>query len=550
MFGPAARHRYIIENTKDAFDAAQTAGQTGLWFLDRSTSPWTLDYLASKGENPNTDTVVIAQLQPSSAIAGSLLSATQLKYVTFRGITFEVDNFVPPPQGFNNDYNGEVSLPEAIDCESCQNVTFDAITVRRTSSSGILIASKSAADGPPAANIVIENSAFYDVGDCGIRIGHVPNRADKPESQVQYVTVRNNVIQGYSRVFADGEGIAQGGGHNITYLHNDISDGYHAGISVCQLGCPSHEANGANIVSQYNHIWDVLQGITSDGGALYYNVGDAAGAGKGNKILNNLVHDVTDSSVIDAGVPGSGYGGTGIYVDHESARVDVESNVVYRLAQYGIQHSDGEAPGEPPNTFNNNIFAYARRAMYALLQAWAQPGCENPSVKDVLTNNIFVFDRNDTDKFHVTAGCAYSCGLDYNKFQLFQGNLYWRTDGGFATDAKAFHVLTAAPPNPKLCSSQLSDKPYTFMTFAQWQDGAPPNGIPAAMNEDTKGTASVNPGFGNSGKPTDFLLSKNPVAGFDYTRTNDTIRHAGRDHPLIHPPKVAHTFPTYTFTEF
>ena len=55
---------------------------------------------------------------------------------------------------------------------------------------------------------------------------------------------------------------------------------------------------------------------------------------------------------------------------------------------------------------------------------------------------------------------------------------------------------------------------------------------------------------GNVGKPTDFLLTKNPVAGFDYTRTDDTIRHAGRDHPLIHPPKVPHTFPTYTFTEF
>ena len=40
MFGPVAGHRYIIENTKDAFDQAQAAGQTGLWFLDRSTTPW------------------------------------------------------------------------------------------------------------------------------------------------------------------------------------------------------------------------------------------------------------------------------------------------------------------------------------------------------------------------------------------------------------------------------------------------------------------------------------------------------------------------------
>ena len=542
MFGPVAGHRYIIENTKDAFDRAQAAGQAGLWFLDRSTAPWTLNYLAGKRENPNSDTVVIAQLQPLSAISGSLLTATDLNYVTFRGITFEVDNFVPPPQGYNDDYNGETTLPEAIDCESCQNVTFDALTVRRTSSSGILIASTSARSGPPSTNVVIENSAFYDIGDSGIRIGHHPNGADKPESQVQYVTVRNNVVQGFSRVFADGEGIAQGGGHHITYVHNDVSDGYHAGISVCQLGCPSHEANGAYIVSRYNHIWNLLQGITSDGGTLYYNVGNEAGSGKGNQILNNLVHDVTDSSIIDAGIPGSAYGGNGIYTDHESAGVNVENNVVYRVSWYGIQHSDGIAPGESPNTFNNNIFAYARRSMFGLLQAWRQSGCENPTVRDNITNNIFVFDRDVSHGFRVVEGCAYSCGLDYNKFLNFQGNLYWRSDGGFATYDKAFQVLTAAPANPKMCSSPQTDKPLTFLTFTQWQEGA--------MHEDTQGTASVNPAFGNTGKPTDFLLTKNPVAGFDYTKTNDTIRHAGRERPVIHPPKVPHTFPTYTFTEF
>ena len=61
---------------------------------------------------------MIAQLQPLSNIGGSFyVTATDLKYVTFRGITFEVDNFVPGPQGYNNDYNGETTLPEAIDCE-------------------------------------------------------------------------------------------------------------------------------------------------------------------------------------------------------------------------------------------------------------------------------------------------------------------------------------------------------------------------------------------------------------------------------------------------
>ena len=53
-------------------------------------------------------------------------------------------------------------------------------------------------------------------------------------------------------------------------LHNDITDGYHGGLSVCLLlGCPIPSANGFNINVQYNHIWNVMQGVTSNGGALY-----------------------------------------------------------------------------------------------------------------------------------------------------------------------------------------------------------------------------------------------------------------------------------------
>ena len=550
MFGPVLGHRYIVENTKDAFDAARAAGQSDLWFLDRSTSPWTLNYLAGKGENPNAASVVIAQVQPVSPMGGSLVSATDLKYVTFRGITFEVDNYVPPPSGFSNDENSEATLPEAIDCESCQHVTFDGVTVRRTAASGLLIASTSGNSGAPASHDVIENSAFYDIGSSGIRIGHDPRGSDKVENTVQFITVRNNIVQGYSRVFADGEGIAQANGHDISYLHNDVNDGYHAGISVCLLGCPSHEANGANIVSQYNHIWNTMGGITSDGGTLYYNVGNSSGTGRGNKMLNNLVHDTTDASIIDRGVHGTGYGGSGIYLDNQTGAVDVENNVVYRVAQDTVWISGGQAPGEPPNIFKNNIFANGRKALFTLNTPWLQ-GCDAASLRAEVAGNIFSFDRDDTGGFYPIHGCADSCGLDYNKFVNFQGNLYWRADGAFAGYGKAFHVAAQANPKPFLCGVPVNpEKAWAFLSFSQWQDGRPPSGVPAAMNEDRGSTVSVDPHFGKTGKPTDYLLSKNPIAGFDYTKTNDTIRHAGRDHPILMPPPVPATFPTYAYTDF
>ncbi len=539
-FGPVVGHRYIVENTKDAFDAASAAGQTGLWFLDRSTSPWTLNYLANRGENPDSDSVVIAQVQPVSPIGGSLISAVYLDCVTFRGITFEVDNFMPSPLGFNNDELSDDTLPEAIDCISCLDVTFDGITVRHTSASGILLASGSGdIDRPPTNNKVI-NSAFYDIGDCGIRIGRHPLGSDRSNHVVQYVTVENNIVQGYGRVFPAGVGISQANGHDASYLHNDITDGYHTGLVVCQSGCPAHTANGFNITAQYNHIWNVMQGITSEVGAVYFSVGAPNGSGTNNKILSNLIHDVSDSSVIDAGIPGYGYGGHGIYLDHKSAALTVENNVVFNVSDSAIAMNEGPPKNFPGNTFRNNILALARKSMFKFPAPWSPEGCGGEKQTRVsLANNIFHFDRGG--EFQVLQGCTHTCGLEYNKFQDFQGNLYWRVGAGFSSDAKAFQVMSKAPADPAKCQGPTNPADITFLSFAQWQK---------TLKEDMAGTASVDPGFGKTRQPKDYVLAKSPVAGFDYTKTNDTIKNAGRSHPVIRPPKVAATFPTYSFKDF
>jgi uncharacterized protein (TIGR03437 family) len=556
FFGPTTGHRYVVENTRDAFNAARAAGQTGIWFLDRSVSPWVLNYLANSGENPNADTVVIPQVQAASSTGGSLVTAVNLSYVNLTGITFEMDAWIAPAGGFTDDENGENTLPAAIDCESCQFVAFDALTVRHTAASGLQIASASGNSGAPAINDAVRNSAFYDIGSSGIHIGHHPLGSDRAANVVQFVTVANNIVQGYSRVFADGEGLAQGNGHDIGYLHNDVTNGYHAGISICNLGCPSvgFQANGTNILSQYNHIWNVIQGITADGGTLYYNVGSAGGSGTGNRILSNLLHDVTDSLVIDAGVPGSGYGGSGIYLDAQSAGVQVQNNVVFRVTGPAIHLTQGPAAGQPAHTFRNNIFALARTGMFDQQTPWTQGCLSAPSPQINLLDNLFYFDFDDSEGFYVQRGCADSCGLPYSQFQNFQGNLYWRTDGGFAAYNKAFHVLTRAQTGADAgtCGEPASpNSAWTFLTFAQWQTGTPlVNGLPLAMNEDPGGSVSVDPGFGAAALPADFLLTSDPVPGFDYTLTNDAILNAGRQQPAIFPPAVPPTYPTFYFPSY
>ena len=45
--------------------------------------------------------------------------------------------------------------------------------------------------------------------------------------------MQNNVVEGYGRLIPAAFGISQGYGHDNTYTHNDVYDGYHGGISIC-----------------------------------------------------------------------------------------------------------------------------------------------------------------------------------------------------------------------------------------------------------------------------------------------------------------------------
>ena len=461
-------------------------------------------------------------------------------------------------------------MPQAIDCESCQAVTFDGVTVRHTSASAIELATlqgpgSAANSGTPASGDAITGSTLYDLGDSGIHLGHAPNGGDKSAFVPTQLLVENNLIQGYGRIAPDGEGIATGNGNNFTISHNDVADGYHAGISICAEGCPTWgtpqaPVNGSYITTSFNHIANTLQGITNDGGTLYYDIGletkNGANSGYGNKILNNLIHDVTDSQVIDPpSVHGEGYGGDGIYLDITSAGIDIENNVVYRVSDAGLNVANFPSDGSPPNTFVNNIVAYARNSMFQDQKPWGA-GCPAPGqqvpLRAKLASNIFYFDRSEADGLFIQQGCAYSCGFAYDTMHDFEGNLYWRTDGRLAADPDAFHVQTKAPGDPTQCSNPPQGKEgtqWTGLSFAQWQSAGPEGSAPA-MSEDEAGTASIDPGFGSTGTPADFVLAGAPIAGFDPSQTNATITTAGRLQPGPALAPVPPTYPTFAFTAY
>jgi len=522
------QHRYLVENVQDALT------QPGQWFLDRSTKPWTLTYLANPGENPNTDTVVIPQLT-------QVLVASNLQNVTFQGLTFEHDNYTVPAAGEDPDLRLDVSA--AVSFQNSQHITFDSDVVSHTSGSGLDFVSCTGGTQSPSwcvasnaaavtANNVVQNSAIYDVGATAIRVGLHGMQQDTDANIPQFTTVQNNVIEGWGRIFPGSYGVTQGNAHDNTYTHNDIYDGYRAAVGICF--CSGFKPYSHDNAISFNHAYNLLQGIMNDDGSLYIQARNSQGASPaGNKIINNKVHDVSDASAMDA----DGYGGDGLYVDTQTGLVDVENNLVYRVS--GAPMNFAGAPQNPneASTIKNNIFAFGRTSMLNVGNVY---NTANPPPVSLpmfaATNNLFYFDRSDASMpaFYLQGGCVFSGGIAYPTWQQWSSNLYWRVDGGFSNDANAFHVQPNPSPAGACDFGPTASSKWTFFTFSDWQK----------MGEDAQSIV-VNPGFKNPLYPADdYSLPKgSPGAGFVVFDPSQ----AGRSNPVMHPPAVAATFVTKMF---
>lgn len=524
-------NRYLVENVQDALT------QPGQWFLDHSTSPWTLSYLANPGENPNVDTVIVPQL-------AQVLVASNLRYVTFRGLTFEHDDYVVPPAGHvSHELESDVSA--AVSFQNCQNITFDSGTVTQTAGTGLEFLSCLNGSSPSycvatdlkavTAGNVVENSAFYDLGALGVRIGEGFLQADTDANEPQSITVQNNVVEGYGRTIPASFGIGQGMGHDNLYTHNDVYDGYHCAISTSQsindTTLPSGIGNANNVIS-FNHVYNLLQGIMNDGGSIRIDGGNAVFTAAGNKILNNKIHDVSDASALDS----NGYGGNGVYLDDNTGLVDVENNLVYRVSGFPVYTPHGPAAPNEANIIKNNILAYGRQGMVSVNFPYGNGVPSTIAKVYTITNNLFYFDQSNKSapRFWVQGGCLYSGGAPYTQYQQWNNNMYWRTDGQFASDAKAFAVQPTPGPGPNAPCAE-SNSFWTFLTFSGWQQ---------TVGEDLQSVVQ-NPGFANPVYPADdfSLPHGSPGVGFVVF---DPSR-AGRTNPLIHPPAIPATFPTKNF---
>lgn len=501
--GYIASHRYVVENIKDDLT---TPGQ---WFLDHSvTGAWVLTYIANAGENPNLDTVMIPQQQ-------SVLSAAGVRYRKFYGLTFSNDDFVVSSTGYQGSQS-ELLVPAAVTCLDCSFVTFDSNSFTDIEGYGLAFPTD---NNGTATGDLIQNNAFWDVGAGALQTGRLPTGGETDSNVFQFATIQNNVMQGFGRKFAGGAGIANLLSHDVSTTHNDVTDGYNEGIMICfpsfSNNCTgdSNSSGSFNQTIDFNHIWNLGQGLLNDFGAIYMATYNAAGI----TATNNKIHDLTDASSQDA----DGYGGNGFYIDR-GGPITVTNNLVYRTVNaFNITMG-------PPSTgqiiaASNNIFAYTRQSIINLY------ACDKAGYSQYsMGNNIFYQDRTSKSvpSSNLQNGATY-LGNPSGSAQLFSSNDYWNTTETFATDPKGF-------------DSELSTcQTKTYYTLAKWQ----------GIGEDI-GSLSVNPGFTAPAYPNDDynFLTNPPNIGFIPFSTSGTCPGCpGRTDPVIVPPTVPAGFPTVPF---
>jgi hypothetical protein len=400
----------------------------------------------------------------------------------------------------------------------------------------------------------------------------------------QDVLAQNNRVTGFSRVLADGEGITQANGYYNQVLSNTVIDGYHAGISICYDACgrnaTTSTSNGNNVYVNNNLVSNLMQGVTSDGGSIYFNVGGTYNSATGDEIYSNVVYDTTDSYIIDVvngSRSGTGYGGEGIYLDALTANVNVENNVVFNVDGNAIHLTEGlTSSSETANNFKNNIFAFGNQGMFTQNSPWPA-GCPSTPYRQVeLLDNLFVFDvKTDQPQptrgpFRAIQGCTDSCqgsSGTYSGYQLFQGNDYWSDAETWSSVSDAFKIQqnqsqSGLTQNGSTysCSGASPVSLYFSQTANNWQTGT----NPITMDEDA-GSTIFDPTTNNSSfpiagtlanVPNDFTISNGAGLGaFNPTFTNSAISGAGSTvaaptttcSSVTPATTVCPTFPTYVY---
>ena len=308
--------RYFFENVFEPLS------EPGEWYLDRPAGK--LYYVPLATDTFETTVLYAGTLETMVKIDG-------VNGIGFEGVTFARCEWNIVPRELENS-QAAYGVAPAILATNAESVSFTGCTLQNIGASGIKI-------GLNTENCSVKSCLFYDIGGTAVFIEGRNVQPDDP-GITQNITVTDNHIYKYGRVFNNAIGVLLIHARNCEIAKNEIHDGFYTGISAGWVWGYSYNVTDY-LKIQDNLIYDIGQGWLADMGGIY-----TLGMQPHSVVSGNVVHNVGCYS------GSSGYGGWGIYLDEGSSYITVENNLAYNCSSQGFHQHYGRE-----NQVRNNIFA-------------------------------------------------------------------------------------------------------------------------------------------------------------------------------------------------
>lgn len=372
--------RFFLENVFEALNEAHE------WYFDKSDG--TLYYIPEDSESAEDLTLWGGSLETFINVSG------------VDGISFE--NIIFRGNGYTVTQGRDLSSQAAYDAKPCvfyedtHNFSVKNCEFRDLASCAVFM-------GSVVTDAKVENCIFDNIGAQAVYI-RGENVAVDNERVTKNITVTNNIISGYGRVFFNAVGILVIHANSVDITHNEIHDGYYTAISVGWVWGYAYTVTYNNKICD-NLIYNIGQGWLSDMGGIY-----TLGNQPGTVISGNVIHNVAADP--DEG----GYGGWGVYLDEGSAYILVENNLAYCCGSDSYHLHYGSY-----NTIRNNIFALSGESQVRVVSAPQRAVANDGGMKTAdFTNNILLTDKKVRTFSYLQTDESYS----------EENNIFWDISNG------------------------------------------------------------------------------------------------------------------------
>lgn len=368
--------RFFLENVFEALNEAHE------WYFDKADG--TLYYIPEEGEEPETLTLWGGSLETLIRVSG--VDGISFENIVFRGNGYTVT------EGRDQSSQAAYDAKPCLFYEDAHNFTVKNCEFRDLASCAVFI-------GTAVTDASVENCVFENVGAQAVFIHGGNVEVDSPDV-TKNITVNNNIISDYGRVFYNAVGVLVIHANSVNVTHNEIHDGYYTAISVGWSWGYGYSVTYNNQICD-NLIYNIGQGWLSDMGGIY-----TLGIQNGTVLSGNVIHNVAADP--DEG----GYGGWGIYLDEGSSGISVEKNLAFACGSdcYHLHYGEN-------NIVRNNIFALSADS-----QIHAVSKGEGHKTAD-FTGNIVLTDQNTP---------AFSYLTTAEEFHA-DGNIIWDLSSGDKT---------------------------------------------------------------------------------------------------------------------